>query len=47
MFDSLNDEIKKTAGTETTGALLLRYAGIAAVAIVFMWGLYAGILYLE
>jgi hypothetical protein len=48
MFESLNDEIRKSGGTpETRAKRLLRYAGVAAAAIVAVWALYAGILFLE
>lgn len=48
MFDSLNDEIRRSEGVEEgAGIRLLRYAGVAVAAMVFMWALYAGILLLE
>jgi hypothetical protein len=48
MFDSLNDEIRRTEGpAESTLLRLLRYAGVSLAAIVFVWALYAGILLLE
>lgn len=48
MFDSLNDEIRRTEGVaESNRTRLLRYAGITVAALVFVWALYAGILLLE
>ena len=48
MFDSLNDEIKKTMGRpELLTTRLLLYAGAVAGAVFAMWALYAGILLLE
>lgn len=48
MFDSLNDEIRRTEGEpESNATRCLRYAGVAVAAMVFVWALYAGILLLE
>ena len=48
MFDSLSDEIRRKEGPpETASVRLLRYAGVALAAIVGVWALYAGILFLE
>lgn len=48
MFNSLNDEIKRTTGTqETPRSRLLLYASAVAGALFAMWALYAGILLLE
>jgi hypothetical protein len=48
MFDSLNEEIRKTEGqTETPMARALRYAGIILTSALVFGALYAGILFLE
>jgi hypothetical protein len=48
MFDSLSDEIRRTEGVpEATSTRLLRYACVALAAIVAVWALYAGVLFLE
>jgi len=48
MFNSLNEDIKKSVGnSETSTARLLLYAGAVVGAILAMWGLYAAVLYLE
>lgn len=48
MFDSLNDEIRRTEGPpESMRVRLLRYTGIALAAVVFVWALYASVLLLE
>jgi hypothetical protein len=45
MFDSLNDEIKKSEGPEKPTARLILYAGVLAASIFGFWALYAGILF--
>jgi hypothetical protein len=48
MFDSLNEKIRRSEGKqETAAARLLRYTGISVAAMLALWALYAGILYLE
>ena len=48
MFNSLNDEIEKSAGKSgTRTARLLLYTGAFAGAVFAMWALYAAVLYLE
>jgi hypothetical protein len=47
MFNSLNDEIRKSEGVEPPTSRLLRYAGIVAASILAFSALYAGILFLE
>lgn len=48
MFDSLNDQIRRAEGEpESAPFRLLRYAGVAVAAGLFVWALYAGILLLE
>jgi hypothetical protein len=47
MFNSLNDEIKKSEGVESPTTRLLRYAGILAASTIGFWALYTGILFLE
>lgn len=47
MFDSLNDEIRRSKGAEPSSARWLRYLGILAFSTLGFWALYAGILLLE
>jgi len=48
MFDSLNQEIRRSEGKpETAAARLLRYTGIGVATMLARWALYAGMLYLE
>jgi hypothetical protein len=48
MFNSLNEEIKKSVGeSETSTSRWLLYSGAVAGAIFAMWALYAAVLYLE
>jgi len=47
MFNSLDDEIRKSEGAEPSTARWLRFAGIVAASTVGFWALYAGILLLE
>jgi len=47
MFDSLNDEIRKSEAPVKPADRLLLYGGVAIASIVVFCGLYLGILFME